>query len=181
MKKILVTGAAGLIGGSIARQLYTDGIVTATYNELEVQVPNLKKIKIDLKNEVEVERLFDLEFDMVVHGAASIPLSVDDLKMKKAAKINRDIDRNIVKYCEKNQVRLIYMSSCSVYGLNHKKKKCEDTLVQIENEYSKEKFESEKMIKASAIPFPVIFRISSPYGSGQKHETVFKKFLNMYF
>lgn len=177
MKKVLVTGAAGLVGGGIARQLHTTGHITATYNELELQVPNLKKVKIDLRNEFEVERLFEMEFDIVVHCAARIPLSIDGAKVKETAEFNWDIDRNIVKYCEKKQTRLIYISSCSVYGLNHKTKKCEDTLVQIENEYSKEKFESEKMINASTIPFPVIFRISAPYGIGQKHDTVFKKFL----
>jgi UDP-glucose 4-epimerase len=179
-KNILVTGAGGLIGSNITRYLANKNYnVFALYQKKpEIVNPfNWKCLSADLANEKEYIKFNEIEFDVLIHCAAVIPKNFDGENSQKAAQINKDIDKNVMKLCEEKSIRMIYMSSFSIYGLNHQEWKKESSLVTPIGSYTEEKYNFERDLLNSDIPNPIILRISSPYGRGQKHQTVLKTFI----
>lgn len=130
----------------------------------------------DLTKTEDWDGLSKQKYDTLVHCAAAIPASHENAN--KVATVNSTIDQNVFKFCQENNVRLIYFSSCSVYGLNHTEPKEESSAVTPVGAYAEEKYQSERTILLSKLPNPVILRVSSPYGIGQKHNTVLKLFLS---
>lgn len=176
MKKILVTGASGLVGYNIARLLIEIPqcqVFPTVHNRSADDLGN--SIQIDLQKD-SIETLKE-NFDCIVHCAAAIPnVRFND---KQAAIINRSIDDNVIHYCVKHNCRLIYISSMSVYGYNKSETLREDTKIcigDLTSKYSYEKRNSEIRIKNKCRNY-CIFRISSPYGPQQKNINVFKKFV----
>lgn len=177
MKKILVTGAGGLVGYDVAKLLESNleyQVIATVHNGNIDGLENT--IQIDLqKNTIETLKI---GFDCVVHCAAQIPNSF--FSDEQTATINRCIDDNIIRYCIGHNCRLIYISGTSVYGYCNQKMLSEDTKICVENYHSKyiyEKRNSEIVIENKCSNY-CILRVSSPYGARQKNVNVFKKFIS---
>jgi Nucleoside-diphosphate-sugar epimerases len=176
LKKVLVTGAGGLVGGDVVEALSNNlkyQVFAAVHNNETDDWQNA--IKIDLEN-TNMESL-KVQLDYVVHCAARIP---NDIYCdEQAALINRRMDNNIINYCVNHKCKLIYISGTSVYGNDDKRLLTEQTQVDIKKINSKyicEKRNSEIKIENRCDSY-CILRISSPYGPRQRNVNVLKKFV----
>lgn len=174
MKKILVTGAGGLVGYDAAKALKRNQnykIFTTFHSQSNDKYENA--LQIDLGN-TSIEKL-KIEFDCIVHCAAQIPNSL--YSDKQAALINRNIDDNIISYCSKHKCKLIYISGTTVYGNKRKELLTEEARIDISSKYIQEKRNTEIEMNRKCASY-CILRISSPYGSRQKNVTVLKRFVD---
>lgn len=150
MKKILVTGAAGFIGFHVVEKLLQQGeSVVGLDNINDYYDPSLKFdrlaktgiekrlivenilvssthyknyrfVKIDLKNDVELDALFEKEhFTHVINLAAQAGVRYSIENPKTYIVSNIVGFANILEACRNNNIKhLTYASSSSVYGLN---------------------------------------------------------------
>ena len=114
--KILVTGGAGFIGSNLVLELEKQGHeVTVVDNLLTGNKSNLKGFKGKFIN-ADVSKSFDHNenFDVVFHEAAiTDPRYPND---EKTYNSNIQGFKNTIKIAEKNNAKLIYASTASLYG-----------------------------------------------------------------
>lgn len=174
MKKILVTGAGGLVGYDVMRTLINTSeyqVFSTVYSGKVYDRQDI--IQIDLQKD-SIETL-KINFDCIVHCAARIPNSI--FSDAQAATINRCIDDNIIAYCIFHKCRLIFISTAAVYDYESNTLLTEKTELKINSNYKYEKRNSELKIRNECDSY-CILRISSPYGPRQKNMAVIKKFID---
>ncbi len=116
-KKILVTGAAGLVGGELLRQLLDEDYkVTAIYNStpLDITHPNLTSEQCDI---LDITRLHEVMQGVshVYHCAAIV--SFEKKEKYRLLKINIEGTANVVNAClDAGVEKLIHVSSVSALG-----------------------------------------------------------------
>ena len=118
---ILVTGGAGFIGSHLVEKLILQKYHVIVIDNLSTgYLKNLKNIfdKITfIKSDVGNYDLFSLnDIESVVHLSAqtSVPLSINDFK--NSSNVNLMSNINVLDYCSKANVPLVYASSSSLYG-----------------------------------------------------------------
>jgi UDP-glucuronate 4-epimerase len=136
-KPILVTGAAGFIGFSIALKLLEAGRVVAgldninDYYDVRLKQDRLsildkhagfKFFKLDLENHKAIEALFSTHsFDIVVHMAAQAGVRYSLVNPRAYTQSNIDGFLNVLEGSRRTGVKhLVFASSSSVYGANRK-------------------------------------------------------------
>lgn len=122
MKRYLVTGAAGFIGGAIARQLLKQGAEVWTIDNLSTgfleNIPEgVRFFQGGCQDSAVISKLDDTRFDAILHiaGQSSGEISFDDPAYD--LRTNTESTLRLIKFglangCE----RFIYASSMSVYG-----------------------------------------------------------------
>ena len=126
MKKILITGGAGNIGGSLAKKLIkdsgnfvviVDNMLTGDLSKLPLQQENWKFIKCDVNNYKDISAvMLAYSFDYVFHYAAVVGVQ---RTLSNPILVLNDIDgiRNILNLSKNTGVkRVFYSSSSEVYG-----------------------------------------------------------------
>ncbi len=174
MKKILVTGAGGLVGYDVVKTLINNSqyqVFAAVHNKGTSDWQDA--LEIDLEN-TDIESL-KIEFDYIVHCAARIPNSIDS--DEQVAIINRCMDDNIIEYCVSHGCKLIYISTAALYGYEDNVLLSERTKLRTDTHYKAEKRNSEIRIESKCSSYCAL-RISSPYGPRQKNIAVLKKFVD---
>ena len=134
--KILITGSAGFIGYNLANNLlekkgfkivgidnfndYYDVNLKKKRKNLLKKYKNFKFIKIDIKNQIKLKKIFkEQKFDFVFHFAAQAGVRYSIDHPRKYVESNIMGFYNILENVEKYKVkRLFYASSSSVYGEN---------------------------------------------------------------
>ena len=167
---ILVTGTSGLVGGYIYQEIKTAGL----HNVIAVD----REVIADLADSNAPTLLDNLgSVDVIVHCAAQIP-SVG-ITMDNVAETNKKIDNNIFQFCKNNNVKIIFISSMSVYAQYGQDIIIDETMPVLTDSdvknYFQEKANSELLL--TELPGSVIFRVSSPYGKKQKNKNVLKIFM----
>ncbi|MCK9329240.1 MAG: SDR family NAD(P)-dependent oxidoreductase [Candidatus Cloacimonetes bacterium] len=135
--KILVTGGAGFIGSHLCETLvkqhhkvicvdnfcdfYNPKIKENNLKELN-KYPNFKFYNIDIRNVTELNAVFSKEpFDLMIHLAAmaGVRPSIENPQLYFDVNITGTV--NLLEFCKKYNVKkIIFASSSSVYGNNHK-------------------------------------------------------------
>ncbi|HQL56980.1 MAG TPA: NAD-dependent epimerase/dehydratase family protein [Myxococcota bacterium] len=118
MARWLITGGSGFLGINLARHLLQTGHEVATLDKLSFDykdtVDKVTHYQIDVRNRDAVDRCISTGFDVVVHGAAALPLE----SKKEIFSTNVDGTRNVLESIERHKVpRSVYISSTAVYGL----------------------------------------------------------------
>jgi UDP-glucose 4-epimerase len=164
--RLLVTGAAGLVGGAIARRAVERGhdVIRLWHRAPLAPLKGAQDLQCDLEDPTSVASL-PTEVGGVIHAAARIPAGnwSDDA----AATANRINDDGLLNhYAEAAYAGAwVYVSSVS---LEHAESRS--------SRYAMEKAETEGR---AAIVFPGrmrSLRISSPYGPGMRHMNVLRRF-----
>ena len=174
LKKVLVTGAGGLVGYDVAKLLASNSdyqVYATVHNRTIDDLEHI--IQIDLQN-MSLETL-KINFEYIVHCAASIPGGKNS--DERVAYENRCIDDNIIAYCINHECRLVYISTAAVYDYESGTLLTETTELKINSGYKYEKRNSELKIINKCDSY-CILRISSPYGPRQKNMAVIKRFID---
>ncbi|EGF51578.1 NAD-dependent epimerase/dehydratase family protein [Bacteroides fluxus] len=173
--QILVTGAGGLIGAEIVNLLKKNGYkITALVRKMGAIDADCTYILGDLLKQTLDELLGDFAPDVIVHCAAEIPAS--GKSDSEVGVHNRLIDDNVLNWALKKKIRVIYISSISVYGYITGQTCHEEDVSSVLTDYARNKIATEKAV-LSRDDVNVCLRISSPYGRLQKHNTVMKIFV----
>jgi len=112
-RKLLVTGASGLLGNKIVVLAESDYLVTPT-DITQPLHPNA--VKADITDSVGVSQLFrKLGPDIVIHTASETNVDRCETEKERAWKINAEGTRNIAEACQKTNAKLIYISTDYVF------------------------------------------------------------------
>ena len=188
---ILITGALGQIGSSLISRLKEIKNIKKVYiidslksNNINVLFNlNLKKIKIkfikaDLINNRILNKIND-RIDCVIHLASMTNAEASFKIKKKIFKNNYGIFKNISNFCIKKKVKLIHLSSTSVYSL--KSKLVDENFEKLapQSPYAEEKVFEEKFLNKNKkkIKF-VTLRLGTITGvsNGMRFHTAVNKF-----
>lgn len=175
-KKIVVTGASGLIGNALCNLLHRHHLpFIALYRSKPAEDNDWHKEYCNLEDPDSVNREFWQKASYVIHCAAAIPSGA--ISVESCYEINKEIDNNIYHAILKNSIpMMIFLSSSSVYGFSDQEIN-EDSQVSPQTIYSIGKLESESMFRSLRNCKTVLLRINAPYHVKQQSRTVLKIFI----
>lgn len=191
MKKIIVTGALGHIGSKLIRELpfafkdceiiMIDNLATQRYCSL-FDLPKEGKyrfIEADILK-TDLELLFKGS-DVVIHLAAITTAAGSFENQKEVEEVNFEGTRRVALACEKNNARLVFISTASVYGTENKvvDENCSSNELKPQSPYADSKLKSEELLNnmKDSLDF-VILRFGTIFGYsvGMRFHTAVNKF-----
>lgn len=147
MGRWLVTGGSGFLGINLVRNLLERGHVVVTLDKDPFDYPDAPRVKhmqIDVRDRAAVDACIATGFDVVMHGAAALPL----YPKKDIMTTNIEGTKNVFDAAKKYGVkRNIYISSTAVYGLPTKHPLYEDDPLIGVGPYGITKVQSEGMVR----------------------------------
>jgi UDP-glucose 4-epimerase len=177
--KYLVTGGAGFIGSHITKELVKQGNSVTVIDNLNTgKEENLKLIKdkINFVNssilDNEILEKITKNIDGVFHQAALASVQDSFSKPKEYYDVNVNGTENILKLAKKNNFKVVYASSSSVYGNTERIPIKESDDKNPINPYAETKLKKEELAtKYSKIGVEVIgLRYFNVFGKGQSKE-----------
>jgi|TARA_B110000305_G_C19305140_1_gene571172 UDP-glucose 4-epimerase len=191
--RILITGALGHIGSyllySIPKKIKCELIIldsfkTQRYSSL-FNLPKNHKISFFEEDVRNINRLKNKlkHVDVVIHLAALTNAADSVGREKEFIENNFKGTSEVIKYCIKNNSKLIYISSTSIYGTqkNLVDENCSSADLKPQSPYAISKFKEEKLIlsnsKASNLKM-IILRFGTIFGvsKGIRFHTAVNKF-----
>ena len=177
--KYLVTGGAGFIGSHITKALVKrgdsvivlDNLITGKEDNLELVKEKIEFVRNDILN---FELLDELtrSVDGVFHQAALASVQDSYNKPEKYFDVNVKGTENILKLAKKNNFKVVYASSSSVYGNPERIPIKEEDSKNPINPYAETKLQKEELAKKySKIGIKIIgLRYFNVFGKGQSKE-----------
>lgn len=199
---ILVTGGAGFIGRWVVKRLLEEGHSVVAFDNLsngslenieEFKKMNFKFIKGDIKNENDLDKVFEEKYDIIYHLGASINVqdSIDDprttflndtlgtFNILERAKVqmfgkNGKMDGDGWKLDSSEEIhpcKVVFMSTCMVYDLAGNEGISESHPTRPVSPYGGSKIAAENMVLSyyNAYKLPtVVIRPFNTYGPFQK-------------
>lgn len=174
--KVLVTGGAGFIGSHIVDLLDEQGYKVIVVDNLSTGTSsylpsNIKLYELDLRSET-LESVFQQERpEFVIHQAAQVDVHQSVIDPVKDAENNILSTIRLLTYCHKYGVKkIIYASSCAIYGETADISILESFVIQPISFYGISKFTPEMYIRCFYDLFGLsytILRYSNVYGPRQ--------------
>jgi len=165
--KILITGGLGYLGSVLAEELVSRGFNvciadTEIYGNFlpSYLKDNLRLVKNDIRS-LEISKYIQ-QSDVIVHLAAIVGDAACDLIKKEAVDINLNGTKNVGKLCKKFNKKLIFTSTCSLYGASNKVLK-ESSMVLPLSIYALSKLAAENALEKIGGSF-TIFRLATLFG-----------------
>ena len=172
--RIAISGASGLLGGNLAYLGAQAGHeVLAAYNAHEVKVPgcrmrSLDLLKGDITSELDAHRP-----ECVVHAAAWADVDGCERDQALAHALNVEATRRVADYCQKRGLRLIFISTDSVFD-GKKAMHTEEEKPAPLNYYAQTKAEAEDIVRA--LPSHAVVRTNF-YGFNLRKKNSFSEWL----
>jgi UDP-glucuronate 4-epimerase len=174
LKKICITGAAGLIGAAVVRQLAADGQLLIATDMRHANVPyGVRFEAADLTNKAAIAALLRSHaVDTVIHcGAISGPMVAAD-DPHRVVEVNVGGTLNLAEAARLAGVaRFLALSSTSVYGLQATLNPVtEDAPLNATDVYGASKIAMEAVLRAYRYDLglpTIVLRIASVYGPGR--------------
>ena len=177
--RYIVTGGAGFIGNNIVKKLVARGDDVTVIDNLNTgKEENLKSVidKITfLKDSILNMELLEKQsqnIDGIFHQAALASVQDSFSKLDEYHNVNVNGTENILKLAKKNDFRVVYASSSSVYGNPERIPIKESDKKNPINPYAETKLKQDQLaIKYSEIGVKVIgLRYFNVFGKGQSKE-----------
>ena len=177
--KYIVTGGAGFIGSNIVKKLVVRGDDVTVIDNLNTgKEENLISVKDKIVFFNDNILNFDLlekqtqNIDGIFHQAALASVQDSFSKPEEYQSVNVNGTENILKLAKKNNFKVVYASSSSVYGNPEKIPIKESDSKNPINPYAETKLEKERLaIKYSEMGVKVIgLRYFNVFGKGQSKE-----------
>lgn len=170
---VLVTGGAGYVGSHLTRKLLArghrvrvlDNFVYGGHGLEELaEHPQLELMSGDICQERDVVRAVR-GVRAVVALAAIVGDAACDLEPERTMAINYDSTRTMLDACRAAQVeRLVFASSCSVYGANGTDTVDEDSSLNPVSLYARTRIMSEELLLAQQDVDVIILRLATVCG-----------------
>ncbi len=166
--RILVTGASGLLGSRVTRELLSSGHrVLAVYNRNPVNIESsmLEKVRVDLNNRVVLEDLI-LKFkpQVIIHCAAYTDVDGCEVNRGVAWRVNVEATRSVVRAARVVKAHVIYVSTDYVFDGERGLYRESDEPYPI-NYYGLTKLLGEEIVRSSDLLYTIV-RTSAIYGFG---------------
>ena len=166
IKKILVTGSAGLIGIQVVKDLLDNHKqVYSCYNKTKPELGIITHLDLTKKDDI-VNTMNRIKPDVVIHLGAMTDVELCETETELAKKINTDATEILALESEKYNTFFVYMSTDYVFDGKVGMKKENDKTNPI-NFYGKSKLDGERVFKKITTP-NVIVRTSTPFGIHSK-------------
>lgn len=117
-RRVLVTGASGLLGFALTRTLLEAGAnVAGTWSTREIAVPEVEAHRCDLTDARAVDGLFDRgRPEVVMHAAALTDIALCESQPELAEAVNVTATAQLASAAAETGAAFIYVSSEAVYG-----------------------------------------------------------------
>lgn len=159
MKRLLVTGASGLLGINLALRESTRWDVTGISNSHRLVGVPFNVIPADLSTDEVIRQLIEINRpDVVIHCAAMANIDECEKSPDKAALINSIVPGRLAEVCSKRGVRLVHLSTDAVFDGNVGNYLETDTPHPL-SVYAQTKLDGEKAV-LDACPQAVVARVN---------------------
>ncbi|EWC47361.1 hypothetical protein DRE_00329 [Drechslerella stenobrocha 248] len=169
-KKVIVTGATGLLGRQVVRAFDEAGWTVTGTGLSRAKPPQI--LKVDLSNSDEVGKLLDdIEPSVLVHCAAEKSPDRCANDPDGTRKLNIDASRLLAEQTAARGILLIYISTDYVFDGSPGAAPYEaDAETSPPNFYGETKRDGEKAVLENS-DRAVVMRVPLLYGSGENHES----------
>lgn len=163
--KILLIGGLGYIGSVLydllKNQTNKIGILdTHLYKDL---IPVHQYIECDIRNKKLLQKI-TVDYDIIVNLASVVGEAACLINKEFTTDINCRGVKNVIEVCKENQIKLIHISTCSVYGDRSDRLLSEEDDVNPIDFYAQTKYTQEKYIKELYNNNSCILRLGTVYG-----------------
>ena len=188
--KLIITGSCGHIGSYLAEKIHLipkikeviliDNLSSNRYISLFNlrKKNNYKFYQIDLSKKNSLKRFKGVSY--LIHCASMTNAEKSFSVEKEMFRNNLECMKNVINFCEKNNVKLVHLSSTSVYGKQAKlvDENCEKKYLKPQSPYAKIKLIEENMLKKSNKLIYNTFRLGTiaGYSKGIRFHTAVNKF-----
>jgi len=143
MRKLLITGASGLLGKKIVELAQNDFTITPIHKTRPL---HSSSVKLDVTESLAVLNLLNkLEPDVVIHTASETNVDKCEIEKEHAWKINAEGTRNLAEACQNVNAKLVYASTDYVFD-GEKGMYTEEDEPNPVNYYGVTKLEGEKQV-----------------------------------
>ncbi|BAY62752.1 dTDP-4-dehydrorhamnose reductase [Calothrix brevissima NIES-22] len=165
MKKLLITGASGFLGWHICQLAKKEWEVYGTYFSHALEIPDVKMLKVNLTEFVELKDIFNkINPTAVIHTAALSQPNFCQNHPEESYKINVTASCNIAGLCADYKIPCAFTSTDLVFnGLNAPYKET-DTVCPV-NIYGEQKVQAELGMLAR-YPHTAVCRMPLMFGTG---------------
>ena len=180
---ILVTGCCGFVGSNLVDRLIKDGhrvrgIDNLSTGKFEYIKPYLNNPLFRFDNrDINNSVLIESDVDCVVHLAAMADIRYNVDNFSECLHKNINVTNNVIEACVKSKVpKIIFASTCSVYGDVDIYPTPEDCVNNQTSVYSATKIASEKLLEGFANTFKfkgITLRFVSMLGARYSHGHVY--------
>lgn len=143
--KILLTGAAGMLGTDVVSELLKDGH-DVIQTDINCRLPVIRRLDVADKKEV-FGQIEENRPDYVFHFAAETNVDRCEEDRKHAFAVNAHGTRNIALACKKFGVDLLYVSTAAVFDGEKPTPYTESDIPKPANVYGESKLEGELVVK----------------------------------
>lgn len=165
MIKVFITGASGFLGGHLAKLSAEKYSTVGAYHSYKFDILKVKSFYCDLSKPELLKDLFDSNKpDIIIHNAAYPNPDKCEKNPDLAFKINTESTGAIANWAERNNCRLVFISTDMVFNGRQGNYSEEDTVGPL-SIYAKTKVEAEKFVLYEC-KNAVICRVALMYGRG---------------
>lgn len=150
MKKIFITGLAGMLGCNIAYELKYDYLLSGV-DLLRVNMDGVNSYDFDaLDYKKMLGCLERVRPDIIIHTAAAVNVDKCEMEPDYAKKLNVKMTENVCKAAEEVGARVIYISTDAVFDGQSKHLYSETDFENPINTYGKTKLEGENIVRKNS-------------------------------
>ncbi|MGC9094155.1 MAG: NAD-dependent epimerase/dehydratase family protein [Candidatus Bathyarchaeia archaeon] len=165
--KVLVTGGLGYLGSIIVPKLIERKfdvriLDSMIYGNSLTEKGHLELVQGDIRNLKLLDRVTD-DVDAVIHLAGIIGDAAADLDRELTISVNYLATRQLAEICRKKSLKLIFSSTCSVYGAKPGEAVTEKSKIAPLSLYAMSKLLAEEAIRKQCKDYTV-FRLGTLFG-----------------
>ena len=163
MKRLLITGGSGFVGGHVMSQARSKWDVFATYHDHPFSLTGAMPVPLNLGEEKQIETVIEkIQPEAIIHTAVMGDIDKCETDPEKTFHINATATEIIAELCATLECRLIYVSTDMVFDGERSDYSETDETCPI-NVYGKTKLAGEKFVRSVCADY-VIARSALIYG-----------------